>query len=89
MKSLTVVDIDAAVEAFLQQVESRYGDVVFNTKTEKGRSDCASAAHEVKAQYKIISAVIDESRIKAKERLESLHEKVRAPLDEWEVATKK
>lgn len=90
------------LDDFLKQIEDEALSFVPDITTDKGRKECASKARaiasqkvklddlgkELVAEWKTKSKLVDDSRKKARDFLDSLRDKVREPLTKWENAEK-
>lgn len=98
--ALQVFTTEETLDRLYAEVEAKVAGTVYDMSTKKGRDQCASDAYKVarskqaveklgaklSAEYKEIPKKIDASRRRIKERFDTLQERIRAPLNEWEAA---
>ncbi|CAB5603092.1 MULTISPECIES: cell envelope biogenesis protein TolA [Providencia] len=97
-KALDVFKSSNSVEDIISKIESEVNSFVNDVNTDKGRKEIKSLAYRVAqsktyldglgkdlvAELKEIPKLIDANRKTVRDRLDSLRDKVRQPLTEWE-----
>ncbi len=90
---------DDGINSILRRIEDQVSNLVFDVNTPKGRKECASTAYKVAqsktyldglgkdlvSDWKEKSRKVDINRKIARDFLESLKDKVRSPLTDWEI----
>lgn len=87
----------------IDRIKAEVGEHVFDVTTAKGRKDCASLAHTVArsktyldglgkdyaSELKKAAKLIDGERKIARDELDALRDKIRKPLNEWDLVESK
>ena len=101
--ALAVYSTVGGLNPIIQQIREKVSGTVYDTKTAKGRAECASDAFKIakskaaieklgkalSAEYKEIPKKIDAERRRAFDELDALQKEIRQPLTEWEQAEEK
>ena len=100
--ALAVYSTVGGLDPIIQQIREKVSGTVYDTKTVKGRNECASDAFKIakskaaieklgkalSAEYKEIPKKIDAERRRAFDELDALQKEIRQPLTDWEDAEK-